>query len=49
MIKKILKKILDWFRKSKDPNVEEEYIHPTEHDESDDLEKDKRLQSEDTH
>tara|TARA_B100001105_G_C22077273_1_gene309228 strand:+ start:100 stop:249 length:150 start_codon:yes stop_codon:yes gene_type:complete len=49
LIKKLLKKILDWFRKSKNPPFKEEVIHPTEQDESDDLEEEKRLQSEDTH
>jgi hypothetical protein len=49
LIKKLLKKILDWFRKKPDPNFKEELIHPTEHDESDELEEEKKFQSEDTH
>ena len=47
MIKKLLKKILDWLKKPKDPNYEEEIFHPTEHDESDELEELKRQEADD--
>jgi len=49
LIKKLLKKILDWLKKPRDPNYnyEEEMFHPTEHDESDELEELKRQEEDD--
>jgi|TARA_B110000305_G_scaffold187085_1_gene208415 hypothetical protein len=49
LIKKLLKKILDWFQRPQDPNYENEIFHPTENDESDDLEKEKRIEDDDYH
>jgi len=37
LIKKLLKKILDWLKKPRDPNYEEEIFHPTEQDELEEL------------
>ena len=47
LIKKLLKRILDWLKKPQDKNYEDEIFHPTEHDESDELEELKRQEDED--
>jgi hypothetical protein len=47
LIKKLLKKILDWLKKPRDPSYEDEIFHPTEHDESDELEELKRQEEDD--
>jgi len=47
LIKRLLKKILEWFKVPKNPNYEKEIFHPTEHDESDDIEESKRAEDDD--
>jgi hypothetical protein len=47
LIKKLLKRILDWLKKPQDKNYEDEIFHPTEYDESDELEELKRQEDED--